>query len=109
MTEHREDCYFYYESQEMGAHVPNCAYDEKYEYGFCPCNNDCKNYISKKEAYKLIKKIVRCKDCKYRPTPPKAWGAEIDGQWCYWCKLQKAWKPDNWYCADGKREEGDGE
>ena len=48
--------------------------------------------------------IVRCKDCKYRPTFPLAYGAEIDGKWCYWCEMHRAWKHDDWFCADGKRK-----
>ena len=51
--------------------------------------------------------VVHCKDCKYRPTPPKAWGAEIDGQWCYWCEHHKSWEPDDWFCADGERKDGE--
>ena len=47
--------------------------------------------------------IVRCEDCKHRPTYPKAYGAEINGRWCYWCELLMAWKPDDWFCANGKR------
>ena len=48
--------------------------------------------------------VVRCEYCKHRPTPPKAFGAEINGRWCYWCEHLKSWKPDNWFCADGERE-----
>ena len=47
--------------------------------------------------------LVRCKDCKHRPTYPNAYGAEINGKWCYWCELQKQWAADEWFCADGKR------
>lgn len=47
--------------------------------------------------------IVRCKDCKYRPTYPEAYGAEINGKWCYWCELHRAWKHDDWFCADGEK------
>ena len=49
--------------------------------------------------------IVRCKDCKHRSTYPEAYGAEINGKWCYWCELHKAWKHDDWFCADGKCKE----
>lgn len=48
--------------------------------------------------------IVRCKDCKHRPTYPEAYGAEINGRWCYWCELLRAWKPYDWFCADGERQ-----
>lgn len=49
------------------------------------------------------KAIVRCEDCKHRPTYPEAYGAEINGRWCYWCELLRVWKPDDWFCANGKR------
>ena len=49
--------------------------------------------------------LIRCKDCKHRPTYPEAYGAEIDGKWCYWCELHRAWEPDDWFCVDGKRRE----
>ena len=48
--------------------------------------------------------IVRCKDCKHRPTYPEAYGAEIDGKWCYWCELHRAWKHDDYFCADGEHK-----
>ena len=48
--------------------------------------------------------LVRCKDCEHRPTYPKAYGAEINGNWCYWCELHRGWKPDEWFCADGERK-----
>lgn len=51
--------------------------------------------------------IVRCKDCKHRPTYPEAYGAEINGKWCYWCELHRAWKHDDWFCADGERRDDD--
>ena len=95
MIEYRKDCYFYYESQEMSAYVPNCTYDEKYRYGFCPCNN-CKNYITKKEAYELIKKIVRCKNCKH--ALPKGF-----------CHKYSRKVADDWFCADGTRKIGEDE
>lgn len=58
MKNKRKDCYFYYESQEMSAYVPNCSYDSLYEYGFCPCYENCKHYISSREAHELIIKAV---------------------------------------------------
>lgn len=64
MQELREDCYFYYESKEMSATVPNCSYDSSYEYGYCPCNKECKQYISKREVHRLIKEFVRCRSYK---------------------------------------------
>ena len=51
--------------------------------------------------------VVRCKDCKHRPTYHGAYGAEINGKWCYWCELLRAWKHDDWFCADGERKDDD--
>ena len=102
MKKCREDCYFYYKSQEMSAYVPNCSYDSKYEYGFCPCDENCKHYISRKEAHELIKKIVLCKDCKHRGDRNKCIVAFV---------AEKHEMPyffyDNrgeWFCADGERK-----
>ncbi len=60
-----------------------------------------KTWLQEQGAFKL----VRCKDCKHRPIYPEAYGAEIDGKWCYWCELHRAWEHDDWFCADGKRKE----
>lgn len=45
--------------------------------------------------------LIRCGDCKHRPKRQN--GAEINGQWCYWCELHRAWKTDDWFCADGEK------
>jgi len=47
--------------------------------------------------------VVRCKDCKHRHTYPQAYGAEINGKWCYWCELNRSWRHDDYFCADGER------
>ena len=96
MKKLRKDCYFYYESQEMSAHVPNCSFDAQYEYGFCPCSENCKHYISKNEAHNLIKQITRCKDCNHRDPEDKKCDCGHDIQW----QLPRT---DNWFCADGER------
>ena len=79
--------------------------DKCYETS-CPYYlNGCTEEL-KADALELLKEqseIVRCEDCKHRPTYPKACGAEINGRWCYWCELLMAWKPDDWFCANGKR------
>lgn len=54
MSKPKEDCFFYYEAQDMSASVPNCSKKGKM-FGDCPCfNSDCDSYISKKDAYKLV-------------------------------------------------------
>ena len=80
------------------------------------CGEDCPYYnvenrsgcmeLLRKDALELLKEqpeIVRCEDCKHRPTYPKAYGAEINGHWCYWCELHRMWSTDDWFCADGER------
>lgn len=58
---YRKDCYFYHESQDMHAYVPNCCFDKNYAYGFCPCSENCENYISKSEVSKLVRDAVHRK------------------------------------------------
>ena len=101
MKKLRKDCYFYYESQEMSAHVLNCSFDAQYEYGFCPCSENCKHYISKNEAHNLIKQITRCKDCKNREE-------SVSPYWELWCNRLDCGRDSDWFCADGERKDNDG-
>lgn len=50
--EHKTDCYFFHEEHQMGATIPTCSYYHG-GLGNCPCK-DCKKYISKSEAYKMV-------------------------------------------------------
>lgn len=50
---YKEDCYFFHKEKDMGATIPTCDYHSK-GLGFCPCEN-CKKYISKSAAYKIVK------------------------------------------------------
>ena len=93
MKDLREDCYFYYELQEMGAYVPNCSYD-KYEYGYCPCNENCKHYISKTDVHKLVKTLVRCENCRHAEVSPSGL-----------IKCRGIFRSKEWFCADGLRKE----
>jgi len=78
-----------------------------YEIGEAPCRacdvGDTIDYFLEEDISPTIDAVpvVRCENCKYRPTYPEAYGAEIDGKWCYWCEHLKSWKPDDWFCADG--------
>lgn len=59
MSELRTDCYFYYEAQDMNAYVPNCSAPVSGpEFGSCPCSDDCKYYISNREAREIIRKAI---------------------------------------------------
>lgn len=49
-----------------------------------------------------ISKVVRCKNCKHK---------EKDGisEGCHYCNVNGLQVTDDWYCADGKEEEGKSE
>lgn len=47
--------------------------------------------------------VVRCKDCKNRPD---LHGTELNGEWYRWCERLRRWVTDDWFCANGEREEG---
>lgn len=56
--------------------------------------------------------IVRCKDCKHRPTDPKGHGYGQDLEFpddvcpCQVGDNWYSWMPDdNWFCASGERKE----
>lgn len=53
---YKKDCFFFHEEKDMGATIPTCGYHSK-SLGFCPCEN-CKKYISKSAAYKIVKAEV---------------------------------------------------
>lgn len=53
MNTHREDCFYFSEVTDFGGHIPFCGVTAQLEN--CPCR-DCKNYISKSDAYQVIKK-----------------------------------------------------
>lgn len=71
------------------------------------------------EAYGIIQEmptveavpVVRCKDCKHRPTGTNRDDLEFPDDKCpcqcedYWY----SWKPsDDWFCGNGERKGGDG-
>lgn len=53
---YKTDCYFCHEERQMGGIIPTCSYHNK-GLGYCPCEN-CKKYISKTDALKIVKDIV---------------------------------------------------
>lgn len=71
------------------------------------CHEDFDKYV------KLIERsaqpeIIRCKDCKHRPTGEKRDDLEFPDDKCP-CKCEDywySWKPsDNWFCGNGERKE----
>ena len=47
------DCYYYYEDQDMNAHIPCCSVNGQYEPN--NCNEKCPNYITNKQVNLLVK------------------------------------------------------
>ena len=59
MPELRTDCYFYCEIQDMNAYVPNCVSPASGPmFGSCPCSDDCKYFIDKREAQEIARKAI---------------------------------------------------
>lgn len=54
--------------------------------------------------------VVRCKDCKHRPTGTNRDDLEFPDEKCP-CQCEDfwySWKPsDNWYCGNGERKDGE--
>lgn len=54
--------------------------------------------------------VVRCKDCKHRPTGADRDDLEFPDEKCP-CQCEDDWynwKPaDDWYCGNGERKEGE--
>lgn len=53
--EHKEDCYWFDNVQDMGAHIQTCGYYHK--LGYCPCDG-CGKYIRKSEVSKIVREYV---------------------------------------------------
>lgn len=85
--------------------------------GDCPCADDHRQlaeWLEQLQAYqkKDVVEVVRCKDCKHRPTGENKDDLEFPDEICpcqcedYWY----SWKPsDNWFCGNGERKNGDHE
>ena len=60
----------------------------------------------------IVRELVRCKDCKHRPTGADRDDLEFPDDKCP-CKCEDywySWKPaDEWYCGNGERNDGDHE
>ena len=73
--------------------------------------DDCKEFYASlfsdaihETAKQFRRTIIRCKDCKHQ-DPDRF----DDGEGNYVCRKGHGWKPDNWFCADAERKDGDGE
>ncbi len=54
------ECYWCHEYRDMNAIIPTCEYYGK--YGHCPCDDECKHYISKEEVNHIIWEKSSCGD-----------------------------------------------
>ena len=55
------NCYWYHEYQDMSASVPTCDYYR--QYGECPCEPECKHFITKKEVDGIVRNMRGEKEC----------------------------------------------
>lgn len=59
---YKEDCYFYYNVEDMGANISCCNLHKG--LGNCPCEN-CAKFLSKSNAFKIILNYVNKEEaCK---------------------------------------------
>ncbi len=55
-SKYKEDCYFYNETNDMGAKIRFCTRKE-IEWGYCPCEK-CDHFLSKEEADIIIRSAL---------------------------------------------------
>lgn len=73
-------CYWYAEWEDMGAKVPTCNYYKR--YGECPCNLECKHFITKREIDDIVRnmgKSGQMSDLIYREDAIKPFCVAPDG------------------------------
>jgi len=54
-SKYKEDCYFYGETQDMGAIIRFCTREE-IKWGYCPCEK-CDRFLSKEEVDKVARSM----------------------------------------------------
>ena len=52
-SDYRQSCYWYRPWKDMNATIQWCALED--EIDSCPCTLDCSNYISERNADKIVK------------------------------------------------------
>lgn len=65
-------------------------------------DDECKRIIAEEWGFK---KVVRCKDCKYAE-----YTHDTKGRICYdtiYCERNDLQAIANWFCADGRKKDGD--
>lgn len=76
------------------------------------CGNSCARGIKRIPSVDAVP-VVRCKDCKHRPTMPEnsrgVFDLEFPDDECH-CQCGDPWynrePEDDWFCANGERSEG---
>ena len=75
----KENCFYYFEEHDMGAHIPCCKINQG--LGNCPCEN-CDSYLSRNNAYKLMEEqqeeIKRLKEIVKKYELEKSWDESPD-------------------------------
>lgn len=74
------NCYWYHEYQDMAASVPTCDYYR--QYGECPCEPECKHFITKREIDDIVRnmgKIGQTSDLISRQDAIKPFCVAPDG------------------------------
>lgn len=94
-------CYWYHEYQDMGAKVPTCDYYKN--YGECPCEPECKHFITKREVdgivrntkwlLQLRRKENRMSVSKWNYEPDKCDGHYCPGD-CDLCSIEEEREED---------------
>ena len=81
--------------QARKEYADRCAFlNEQYEILQNEISNRWKTeYMNKKVD---MVEVVRCKDCKHGESGACGYGIDCDG----------VWHDDDWFCADGERNEG---
>lgn len=71
-----------------------CRYEEAYRRGYAA------GYTKREDE------IIRCRDCKHRPTQKKCFPDTVCP--CQCSDSYYSWAPpDDWYCADGEPKDGE--
>lgn len=96
----KEACLYYEKCNDMGATIDWC---QNYPHLNFDCEK-CERYIEKNFV-----RVVRCKDCKHKPSGDGAnHNVEFPDEICP-CQCEDSWyswvPKDNFFCAWGERKE----
>lgn len=80
----------------------NCDFKCEFEYGLQQRLDTCIDAVEDAPTVDAVE-VVRCRDCKYWDTIPGSTFAPMHHQ----CKETRLMTTGTWYCALGKRKDGD--